>query len=443
MVNLKTLIIEAILSESRITDFRERYPNLDRRAVDYAIENDPSGNYKYLDWIGKVLSEEPDARVEDLIKYIDIFHNKLKNQDVYKFKSFKDLKQTVDTRPKSHKEILQAGAHEIVNDDDWLVVAPETHDACRYYGGGTKWCIATSNDEYWNQYYYGGTIVIVKDRNTGERIAITAPVESSYRHWTFTEENDQSIGDGWYLELPEYVREKIEDYIDLDDVEERGQEYEQKLIDDFIENEGLDSLIGGLEDRLETDYSLPDNAKNISLKQHLIYTLGSEEKLNQVLIGILYDTVAYHGRDEIGHIGSVKQFKEFVSNSRSREEVTSIENAITNYVLARRDTDKYLEMIQQAVTPQAYHYLYYTLDIDEKIDAAIQSYSKRMNDPSQMRFSQSVVPHSVESVKIENVNDIIHVLQRGGYEHEAGVLQSYLTMKETYRRAIRKLMKLL
>ena len=97
MVNLKTLIIEAIVLESRMSDFREKYPNLDRREVDYAIEIDPSGNYKNLDWIGRALTDDPDARVEDLIKYITIFHNKLKSQDIYKLNSFKDLKQTVDT----------------------------------------------------------------------------------------------------------------------------------------------------------------------------------------------------------------------------------------------------------------------------------------------------------------------------------------------------------
>ena len=441
MVNLRTLITEAILAESRQSDFREKYPKLDRREADYAIDNDPSDNYKYLDWIGRALTDDPDIRVEDLVKYITVFHNKLKSQDIYKLKTFKDLKHSVETRPMGKKETIEAGAREIVNDDDWLVVAPETHDASRYYGGGTKWCISTGNDEWWNKYYYNNTVIIVKDRNTGEKVAIIANESSGNRE--YYDSDDHPIGESWYDELPEYVREKIQDYMDSDDPESRSQEYDSKLIDDYIENNGFKDLINDLDSNLENDYSLPENVSGVSLKNHLIYTLGSEEKLTHVLTRVLYETMQYHGRDSIGYISNLEQFREFVRNSAGQEEGSQVENAITNYVLARRNVEKYLEMIQRVVTPQAYQYLYHTLDIDEKIDAAIQSYSKRMNDPQQTRFAQSVIPHSIESVNIENVDDIINVLQHGGYGNEALILRSYMTVKESYRRAIRKLMKLL
>lgn len=163
-------LFEHILVESRVDDFKKM---LNRRfSIDYVqkiINRDTSKNHKNLLWIGKILMTEPDINDEDLFKNLEIFNKVGSSTDLY---SFKDYMTFLKFLEKKSKEVqmgkmaqIKAGTKTLKDDKRWQMVAPQTHDASKYFGGGTSWCISTSNDRYWKEYYYANTVVMIKDRN--------------------------------------------------------------------------------------------------------------------------------------------------------------------------------------------------------------------------------------------------------------------------------------
>ena len=51
--------IREVLTESRVDDVKKRFPNVDSQIIDYFVNNDPSGNQKYLDWMVKAITHKP------------------------------------------------------------------------------------------------------------------------------------------------------------------------------------------------------------------------------------------------------------------------------------------------------------------------------------------------------------------------------------------------
>ena len=162
-------LFEHILIESRVDDFK----NLLRKrfSIDYIlkiVDRDTSKNHKNLMWIGKILMTEPDINDVDLFKNLEIYNKVGSSTDLY---SFKDYGTFLDFLQKRSKEVqmgkmaqIKANTKTIEDNKRWLVVAPQTHDASKYFGGGTSWCISTSNEKYWKEYYHANTIVMIKDR---------------------------------------------------------------------------------------------------------------------------------------------------------------------------------------------------------------------------------------------------------------------------------------
>ena len=154
MIKLKSLLTEAILLEGRIKDFNKKYEMLQPELRRRIVLNDPSSNKKYIDWIGKIASSEPNTDIEDLLKDVNQFDKyQAALGDIYKLKSYNDLKLILANRVKSNKEKTREGANILIDDENFLMVAPTTHESCAYYGNNTKWCIVAS-EKWWNNYYY-------------------------------------------------------------------------------------------------------------------------------------------------------------------------------------------------------------------------------------------------------------------------------------------------
>lgn len=115
---------------------------------------------KYSKWLLDLFIKK-DFRLDDLNKIskdlilFDKYRNKLDIKDINKIKSHRDLYELVkvyhksDVVPVSNKEkerIIKQGAKKFHEDNTWLVIIPETHDAACYYGKGTRWCTAANDD---------------------------------------------------------------------------------------------------------------------------------------------------------------------------------------------------------------------------------------------------------------------------------------------------------
>ena len=267
-------LFEHILIESRVDDFK----NLLRKkfSIDYVLKivnRDTSKNHKNLMWIGKILMTEPDINDENLFKNLEIFNKVGGSTDLY---SFKDYGTFLDFLEKRSKEVqmgkmaqIKAGTKTLNNDKRWLVVAPQTHDASKYFGGGTSWCISTSNDRYWKEYYYANTVVMIKDRNKKPndllfKVAIVGNANEQFwdidqqdtkldkirelvKHVDLWNTNDNKLlgeqGVNYLNQLPEDLIDDLMNYFNDDDPHERQSNYNYELAHNKFQEDGKDLIL--------------------------------------------------------------------------------------------------------------------------------------------------------------------------------------------------------
>ena len=275
----------------------------------------PSSNRKYLDWMGKVVYSNPDVKLDDLFKYVKEF-DKYQSAlgDIYKYKTHNDLQQALSTRQKSNKELKREGAEILIDNDDFLIVAPTTQDSCAYYGNNTRWCIVSS-ENWWNQYYYKNSIVILLDRRNGEKYAEIVG-DSNNGDYTVYDRNDHTLNysgmfgeeeDSWH----EYVQEAIEDYMSSDDVDKRKEKYDQLLIDKFIEDEGTDSIWERYVAHLNREYKIEDTENSLSSFKSVAGEYGlDEDKLKELATAFLWNQLLDGTtEDDLGRIYNSEELR--------------------------------------------------------------------------------------------------------------------------------------
>ena len=147
---------------------------------------DPTSTKKYLDWMCRMYVQTPD-RATHIADIIPIFDQQVERQllkgsdaDIGKYKDLDSMdtavasKEGVKTKGEQHKEI-KAGAEKVYEDDDLLIVSPETYEASCKYGAGTKWCTASMTRTHWDNYFRKGVklyYIIDKKKNTKFAAAI-------------------------------------------------------------------------------------------------------------------------------------------------------------------------------------------------------------------------------------------------------------------------------
>jgi hypothetical protein len=423
-----------LLIESRVDDFKEKYKTLPDDVKNDIIKNDPSSNRKYLDWMGRIVYSNPDIKLDDLFKYIKEFYKyQVALGDIYKYKTYNDLQQALATRQKSNKERKRGGAEILIDNSDFLVVAPTTQDSCAYYGNNTRWCIVSS-ENWWNQYYYKNTIIILLDRRNGEKYAIVGDRDNG--DYTVYDRNDNTLNYGRMFgdeeeSWPEYVQEAIEDYMSSDDIDRRKEKYYQTLIDKFVEDEGTDSIWERYVKHLNREYKIEDTNNSLESFKSVAGEYGlDEEKLKELAISFLWNQI-FDGtvEDDLGYIYNSEELRRSLDEGGNEPHIKdTLEQIDVDYVRGARNIDGVLEILQQAIPPQEYYRLYNNGTIDEDIFDAIVKYNRMLNSKQQQTFATTK-----EGVQIKNINDIIFVLKRTGYENVAGYLETLTDIKESVK----------
>lgn len=166
---LRELLVESydyLLTEGRIDDAREKYPDMEDEAFDYLVANQPAGsNNKYLMWAcaraEELLEHDPDPTgltvVMQAIRLFDGNKQRLEKKDLYQYKTIEEVEQAIDKlqKPTTNKKeaSAQADTDVIYDDDRWLVVRPYTTEASCKHGSNTTWCIASQGDRnYYTTY---------------------------------------------------------------------------------------------------------------------------------------------------------------------------------------------------------------------------------------------------------------------------------------------------
>lgn len=107
----------------------------------------------YKSWANKKSGnpEEAIKIMDDVIKYI----GSLPKKDFSKYVSYEELKSDLDKITEKQKSKDIGGIYE---DDDLLVIAPNTWNASCKYGSSTKWCTTMKDDpSYWRRHNETGT----------------------------------------------------------------------------------------------------------------------------------------------------------------------------------------------------------------------------------------------------------------------------------------------
>jgi hypothetical protein len=95
-------------------------------------------------------------------------------------------------------------------DDEWLVLRPLTRESSVKYGAGTKWCTASTNEEYqFYRYTRRGILIYTINKKTGQKVAAfknTDPYDEP--ELSFWNEVDTRI-DSYEAELPELIMKLI------------------------------------------------------------------------------------------------------------------------------------------------------------------------------------------------------------------------------------------
>jgi len=436
MVSLLTLLIE-----SRVSDFKEKYETLPDEIKDRLIQNDPSSNYKYLDWMGRVATAEPDVKVDDLVKDVNEFDKfRATLGDIYKLKGYNDLKYALSSRQKSKKETTKEGAEVLIDNDEFLVVAPTTHDSCRYFGNNTRWCI-TGTESWWNKYYYESTIIIVLDKRNNEKYAVIGrpdygeDVYDSQDHTLSYSAFQGDEDDSW----PEYVHDAISEYMSNDDVESRKTKWHEKLIDVFVKEYGLNKVWENYLEAIHSEAGIEEQTSLESFKEIANYNGITDETLARWATSYLYyklqEGTEEGIEDDIGILGdldnraslesALRDMGEYEWNDKTPGGVsgnkTVLEETAADYIHSIKGIDKYLQIIENAIGTQAYENL---PTIADDLFNAVVKYNNILDDPRQQALKGMEVGR--QSVRITNIRDIIHVFKRTGYEHIGHHLESLL-----------------
>ncbi len=148
---LKNLILET-LDESKKEELKNKFPQFADK-IDFLSSNGIVGSE--LQWATKQLNNN---NVEDILKNIqDFIKNKpkLKIKDINQYKSFDDLKSSLENRELSGKEKEKkekASAQTFFNDENFALIRPYSINSSCYYGSNTKWCISAKEGNRFAEY---------------------------------------------------------------------------------------------------------------------------------------------------------------------------------------------------------------------------------------------------------------------------------------------------
>lgn len=258
------------LFESRISDVEKKYQSwieLNPDTYDYVVSHDPSGNQKYLDWVIKTLmntySQNYDHHARGIMKVLTTIHQNIdlvpvEQRDINRVVTFEQLNKILDgieLKIKDREAIKNS--IKIYEDDQFLVVKPESYEASCKYGRNSKWCISGNNladgPRTWLKYTAGEgkefIFVINKKTNIStqhsrfNRLAIVlSTVENDKTHFNWFMEVfdalDQSMLNGYNalnelsLILPEKVISSIKKFIN-DKNADASKKYYDKIANGF------------------------------------------------------------------------------------------------------------------------------------------------------------------------------------------------------------------
>lgn len=152
--------------------------------VERIYNADPTRDKLYVYWIISLFKQKSERvfledlyRVTHALTIFDRVKRSLpeRQRNIFNYKSINDLEaitdQFQDETPVSNRERKGKGTpveneYEVLfENDDYMIILPKTYRASCWWGKGTKWCTAfTENDRYYKDYSEQGQLYIIYDK---------------------------------------------------------------------------------------------------------------------------------------------------------------------------------------------------------------------------------------------------------------------------------------
>lgn len=167
----------------------------------------------------------------------------IENKDLTSYKGIEDmLRQMSIAELKSVNKELAKQIHKVYEDEEWLVLRPLSREASLKYGAGTKWCTASTEDD-WPYYRYTrrGILVYTMSKKTGQKVAAFKNIKDEHE-LSFWNEVDTRI-DSYEADLPKFIMEIIFTELKSTLTNENMAPEECKYKDDLKVSSALQQLI--------------------------------------------------------------------------------------------------------------------------------------------------------------------------------------------------------
>ncbi len=178
---------------------------------------DPSKGLDNLNFIARMYVAGQ-FKVEDISKLkneLEVFMKakpKIQNKDINSYKSLNDLYDVTEkfapedlkSKGEVEKEIKDKNVVKLVDKPHFKAIIPKTEEAACFYGKGTKWCTAATENSMFNHYHDQGDLIIIIAK-IGEKIR---KWQLHYESNQFMDERDQEISQAdikLLSKIPEYT----------------------------------------------------------------------------------------------------------------------------------------------------------------------------------------------------------------------------------------------
>lgn len=204
---------------AKLDRIKQNNPELNVTIIDVIRSIDPSSTNKYCEFLIKMIKKNDNhqqtivnALVSGLfgVKTIETLHKfeehskanriPLEYRDISSHSEWLTIEEAVKIADEVVKrKQLEKETKKLFENDEWVVLIPESYEASQLYAYNTKWCITQKS--YWNDYKKSSRIIFVINKKNDEKYAISKRMgdsviqgwdakdkETSPLIWEFTDE---------------------------------------------------------------------------------------------------------------------------------------------------------------------------------------------------------------------------------------------------------------
>jgi hypothetical protein len=182
---------------AKLDKIKQDNPELNITIIDVIQSIDPSSTNKYCEFLIKMIKGKDNTQraiVDSLIsglfgvKSIESLHKFEEHSKANRIpQEFKDISRHNDwffieqgvkiADDVVKRKQLEKETKKLFENDEWVVLIPESYEASQLYAYNTKWCITQKN--YWNDYKKSSRIIFVINKKNNEKYAISKRMNDS------------------------------------------------------------------------------------------------------------------------------------------------------------------------------------------------------------------------------------------------------------------------